>query len=106
MFFLCVPSFLSLLVSIKQNKYINYLIIKTIIIIIITLWESFPARVLCVPGGVCVPGGSRTLVKTFTSWQELVSWQVLEMVSEAERYWGMFFAENNGRPEMATFDNS
>ena len=38
------------------NKYINHLILIIIIITIIILWESFPARVLCVlSAGVCVP---------------------------------------------------
>ena len=79
----------------NQNKYINYLIIKTIIIITIILWESFPARVVCVVG-VCVSGGEQELVKIFTDRQMMASWQVLEAVSEAERCWGFFFAENNG----------
>ena len=52
------------LVSTKKriNIYIN-LIIKTIIITILILWESFPARV-CVLVLVCVfPAGSRGLLK-------------------------------------------
>ena len=50
---------------------------------------------VCVPG-VCVwePG---ELVKTFTAWKILAS---LENTGKPgkywERYWGMFFAENNG----------
>ena len=60
MFFLCVPSFLSLLVS--KNKYIYHLIIKTIIITIIILLGTFPARVVCPGGGVCWEG-SRSLLK-------------------------------------------
>ena len=79
-------------------KYLRYLI----------LWESFPARVVCVVRLVCVPGEQK-LVKTFTSWQILASlentgkpgvywqagrywqaWKILGAVPEAEWYWGIF----------------
>ena len=36
-----------------------------------------PVCCVCVVG-VCVSGGEQELVKTFTSWQVLASWQVLE----------------------------
>ena len=79
----------------KKNKYIYHLIIKTIIIIILILGIfSCPCVVWVL--SVCVLGGEQWLVKTFTSWQVLGCWQVLGAVSEAERYWGLFFAENNG----------
>ena len=80
----------------KKNKYIYHLIIKTIIIIILILGIFSCPCVVCPGGGVCVLGGKQELVKTFTTWQVLASWQVLGAVSEAERYWGLFFAENNG----------
>ena len=47
------------------------------------------------PAGVC-SRREQKLVKTFTTWQILASWQVLGAVSEAVRYWGIFFAENIG----------
>ena len=87
----------------KINIYIH-LILIIIIITIIILWEPFPARVVCVSGW-CVLGGQQRLVKTFTGWQKLASWQELGAVSEAERYWGIFFVENNGRTAMAILDN-
>ena len=52
---------------------------------------------MCVARQVCVSGGKQWLVKTFTSWQVLASWQVLGAVSKAERYWGLCFSENIGR---------
>ena len=112
MFFLCVPSFLSHLVSTKKNKYINYLIIKTIIIIIILILGIFSCpcvlsaacgrcRTACPSvSGRCVSGGSRSLLKLS---QPGRSWQ-------AGKYWerclGLCFSENIGRTAMATFDNS
>ena len=51
---------------------------------------------MCVVRLVCVPG-EQEFVKIFTAWQILANWQEMGAVSEAERYWGMFFAENNGR---------
>ena len=67
---------------------------------------------LCWPGcGVCVSGGKQRLVKTFTAWKILASlentgkpgkyWQT---VSEAERYWGICFSENNGRTAVVQGD--
>ena len=101
-FFLCVPSFLSLLVSIiKQiNIYIN-LIIKTIIIITIIILGIFscPCVVRVVGWRVCW-AGSRILLKLSQHgkcWQAGKCW---------ERCWGLCFSENNGRTAMATFDNS
>ena len=51
----------------------------------------------CVSGWWCVfPAGSRGLLKFSQpgrNWQAGKYW----MVSEAERYWGMFSAKNNGR---------
>ena len=118
MFFLCVPSFLSLLVSIiKQiNIYIN-LIIKTIIIITIIILGIFSCpcvlsaacgrcRTACPSvSGWCVPGGSRGLLKLSqvgSYWKPGKYWQT---VSEVERCWGFFCRKNNGRTAMATFDN-
>ena len=69
------------------NKYINHLIIKTIIIIIILILGTFPACVVCVSLVVCVLAGSRGLLKLSQpgrNWQAGKYW----MVSEAERYWG------------------
>ena len=63
----------------KKNKYINHLIIKTIIIIIILILGTFRARVVCPGRGVCL-WELGELVKTFTAWQLLASWQVLGAV--------------------------
>ena len=41
---------------------------------------TFPACVVLPAGGVC-PWGKQGLVKTFTTWQVLASWQVLGAVS-------------------------
>ena len=47
------------------------------------MWESFPARVVCVLSGWCVPGGSKGLLKlsqggrNWQAWYLLASWQVL-----------------------------
>ena len=51
----------------------------------------------CVLPWWCVFGGKQGLVKTFTAWQKLASWQEMGAVSEAERYWGIFCRKNNGR---------
>ena len=65
---------------------------------------TFPARVVCPGAGVCLEGG-RGLLKLSqpgSCWQAGKYW---ELVSEAERCWGMFFAENIGRTAVAIFDN-
>ena len=100
----------------KINIYINLILIIIIITIIILLGIfSCPCVLSAACGrcrtacpsvsGWCVYGGEQELVKIFTDRQMMASWQVLEAVSEEERYWGMFSAENNGRTAMATFDN-
>ena len=53
---------------------------------------------MCVPGGgVCLwePGGLLKLSQPGRNWQT---------VSEAERYWGIFFAENIGRTAVVQGD--
>lgn len=75
---------------IKQINIYHYLIIKTIIITIIILWESFPARVVCVLS-VCVSlgGGSRSLLKLSqpgSCWKPGSCWQAGKCW---KWYWGM-----------------
>ena len=51
---------------------------------------------MCPCAGVCVSGGSRRLLKLSqhgSYWQAGSSWQAGKYW---ERYWGIFFAENNG----------
>ena len=44
---------------------------------------------------VCVSLGSRGLLKLSQHGSYWQAWQKLGAVPEVERYWGMFFAENN-----------
>ena len=108
MFFLCVPSFLSLLVSNNKqiNIYIN-LIIKTIIITIIILGTFSCPCCVCVVR-LLFPVGSRGLLKLS---QHGRSWQAGKCWERCRRWSGtggcsllrisavsvtLYFCENNG----------
>ena len=41
------------------------------------MWESFPARVVCVLSGWCVPGGSKGLLKLSQPGKYWQAWQIL-----------------------------